>query len=132
MRQDILKPNDNEKQELAFLAIATLCQILIAVLTSEAARNFGKRLTMLSRARWVPSTGAGDLNLIAALLDKSPETIEGTVRDRNLTQHKTGKECVYLFDELIVSSRLAKDESCTGVAQKKKVFRKHRGKPANK
>lgn len=94
----------------------SILELLLSAITSETACNFARRIAVLSRSRWIPSSGFGDLSLIAFLLNKSERTIEDTIRDRQIKPRKTGKEHIYSLVELV--------ESSSG----KSTFRKPRGK----
>lgn len=95
------KSQDNTA-ELIRLA-CQLLRILIQWATSKAATRIGRRVNLLSQAAWLPSSGQGDTNAIAACLNLAEISTDQQLTKNKVPHNKPGQSRLFRFSDVAKS-----------------------------
>jgi len=90
----------DHRTEFYRLGCVVLRLIIIAV-TETCARNWGRRLEMISQAAWIPKDGYGNTEAVAALMNMDPRGVREMGTRNGVPILKPGNERIYHFPDLV-------------------------------
>lgn len=101
----------SEDHRAEFFALAcVLLKMIISVCQSKAVESICRRLTLLSGAAWLPSSGHGNTPLVAALMNMTESGVKTFSNRNNLPVLKPGDERIYHLPDLVKSFERDPDE----------------------
>lgn len=79
----------------------TFLERALNIVTEETAKNIGKRLELASRGTWIPTSGHGDTNMLAAILNMMPSGVKDFAVRNQMPVAKPGAERIYDFRDIV-------------------------------
>lgn len=87
-------------QERYYAVWAAVGEVVLAILTSAAAKLIGKRLGYIAEGSWLP--GMGDIRIIAGLTNCSPRTLESNLTKCPRKKYRTGRAALYRLNDFAI------------------------------
>ena len=116
----------SNSQDRFYAAWAAVGEIVLAVLTNPAVLDIAYRISLLSRAVFLPTCGSGNTAAVAFLMNMKEGSARNFAIRRRMPVQKPGEERIYEFSHL--TKTFPKIESAESVApvklKKKRPIRK--------
>ena len=91
-----------------YTAWAIVGELVVAILTSVAAKAIGARIAMLAEGGWLP--GMGDVRTIGALTGRSFRSLEDVACDKPRPKFKVGRQTFYRLDSFATPKEASKSD----------------------
>jgi hypothetical protein len=119
-------PPGIDHEQRFYKVYADIGEFILAVITGDLFCHFAARVCRLIQGQWLPDSGAADLSVLTALLDKSESTVRQMARRINAPLYKPGDTNMYRFADFQfrppaeLESPAEPSPSSAGVAPRKK------------